>query len=72
MEAAYAEYFSSSGTANEPQAIVNVHSSSTDAADGAVQEGPGIEGAGGDTWNTNGGEADGSEVVVGSDQAGIP
>jgi hypothetical protein len=85
MEAAYAAYVSSSGTANEPQAIVNVHSSSTDAADGAVQEGSGIEGAGGDpgdvvidiglpvdTPNTNGGEADGSEVVMGSDQPDIP
>jgi hypothetical protein len=85
MEAAYTEYVSSSGTANEPQAIVNVHSSRTEAADDDVQERLGIEGAGRDpgdvvidiglpvdTPNTNGGEADGSEVVVGSDQPDIP
>jgi hypothetical protein len=44
MEAAFAEHVSSSGIPNEPQTIV--HSSSTGAADGAVQEGSGIEDAG--------------------------
>jgi hypothetical protein len=75
MEAAYAEYVSSSATPNKHQAII--HLISTCANDGAIQEGSGIEDAGGlgglgdaviavrvDIQNWNGEEAEDSEVIV--------
>jgi hypothetical protein len=87
MEAAYAEYISSSSTADQPRAITPPSTSapSLGTTSGAVQEEPDQGGTGGgskdavidiplrvDSEKADCGDVDDSEVVVGNEQPEIP
>jgi hypothetical protein len=87
MEAAYAEYISSSSTADQPRAIKTLRRSvpSLGTTNGAVQEGQDQGGTGGgskdavidiplrvDSERADDGDIDDSEVVVGNEQPEIP